>query len=59
MDKPWKIVASFPTLHSREFGSYSSRSCAEQDALKYQRCLGQRVAVYVVWNPEDDQFTAL
>lgn len=55
--KPWKIVASFPTLHSKEFGCYSSRSCAEQDALRFQRCLGRSVAVYVVWSPEDGAFT--
>lgn len=59
MEKPWKIVASFPTLHNKEFGSYSSRSCAEQDAIGYRRTLGKRVAIYVVWSPEDDRYTAL
>jgi hypothetical protein len=54
MEKPWKVFGTFPTLHSKEFGAYTVRSDAENDALKYQRILGKTVSIRVVWSPEHD-----
>jgi hypothetical protein len=54
MEKPWKIFGTFPTLHSKEFGAYTVRSDAENDAAKYQRILGKNITVRVVWCAEND-----
>jgi hypothetical protein len=55
MEKPWIVCATFPTMHSKEFGSYSSRACAEQDARKYRRLLGSQITVRVVWSGNHEQ----
>ena len=51
--KPWAIVATCPKLTRRTLGSYSARSCAESDAQKYRRFLGNMYTIRVIWSPED------
>lgn len=43
MHKPWRVVGIFPTLHCKEFASFTLRSEAEQEVIKFQRILGSTI----------------
>lgn len=50
----WKVIATLPTLHRKDFGTYTHRGCAENDAQKYKRIMGSLYTIRVVWWGEDN-----
>jgi hypothetical protein len=49
MIQPWEIVAVYPDCTTKQFGSYSTRGEAENDAQQYRRLLSRsQIHVHVL-----------